>query len=159
MFNEQKINLYWFYFSYCSLVLEYPIDIWANSTIIHYQHWSIIILINILITSLETSYALWLVKTDLFTAIPILRYYQRNCVFIVEKKNNDSCKYHLVFCWHFYCECPFIKFCFNICHKRLQCTCNSLAKYLGQNIAKRMNTHNNCLVSFFCSCRVNWMNF
>ena len=83
-----------FYFSYYLLVLEYPLDICANITIIHYQHWSIIILINILITPFETSYALWLAKMDLFTVMPILRYYQRICVFIAEKKNNDSCKYH-----------------------------------------------------------------
>ena len=71
-----------------------PIDIWANRTFIHYQHWSIISLINILITPFETSYALWLAKTDLFTVMPILRYYQRKCVFIVGKKNNDSCQNH-----------------------------------------------------------------
>ena len=97
-FSQQTILVYLhlkLFFSYCLLVIEYPIDIWANSTIIHYQHWSIIILINILITPFETSYALWLAKTDLFTAIPILRYYQRKCVFIAGKKNNDSCKYHL----------------------------------------------------------------
>ena len=79
-----------FYFSYCLLVLEYPIDIWANMTIIHYQHWSRIILINILITPLETSYALWVAKMDLFTVMPILRYCQRKCVFTVEMKNNEN---------------------------------------------------------------------
>ena len=73
--------------------IRIPYDICDNRSITHYQHWSIIILINILITPLETSYALWLAKTDLFTVMPILRYYQRNCVFIVGKKNNDSFQY------------------------------------------------------------------
>ena len=78
--------------------IRIPYDICDNRNITHYQHWSIIILINILITPLETSYALWVAKTDLFTAIPILRYYQRKYAFIAGRKNNDSCKYHLVFC-------------------------------------------------------------
>ena len=78
---QQRLNHNWFFFYFLFFLLftriRIPYDICDNRSITHYQHWSIIILINILITPFQTSYALWLAKTDLFTVIPILRYCQR----------------------------------------------------------------------------------